>query len=73
MQNNPTPGNSQNSSINHPAHLEASQKHNEFTDNNQNEELNEAEKEANTSEEDFEKFDIDKVDDLEETKENQDQ
>lgn len=77
MQNDPTHGNSSPHHVSQPTHVEPDQKDKQVTEDNdslksENDMLtqSEAEKEKNTVDSDFEKFDIEKVDQLNKNKEN---
>ncbi|WP_225743860.1 hypothetical protein [Marinilactibacillus sp. Marseille-P9653] len=67
MQNDPLQGNANPNSINHPAHLAAAEEAERYTGKKENEAENEEvdnNKEHETKPEDFESFNVDKVDDL---------
>lgn len=69
MQNDPTQG-GQNTAANHPAHQEAANENNKYSDSADKEEKKNEEKvvEDESIEEDYEKFDVDKVDNFKENK-----
>ncbi|GEN51731.1 hypothetical protein [Alkalibacterium pelagium] len=69
MQNDPTQGDS-NSAVNHPAHQEAANKENKYSDAAEQESSDKQEEivEDESTPEDYEKFDVDKVDELKKTK-----
>ncbi|MEC6747081.1 hypothetical protein VXN63_00890 [Marinilactibacillus sp. XAAS-LB27] len=70
MQNDPLQGNANPNSMNHPAHLVAAEEADRYTKADPDSEVkNEDEKEQDTKPEDFENFNIDKVDDLNKVKE----
>ena len=78
MQNGPNHGNSSPHHVSQPTHIEPNQKDKQVTNDsdslkNENDMLtqNEAEKEKSTVESDFDKFDIEKVDQLNKNKENE--
>ncbi|WP_208560866.1 hypothetical protein [Marinilactibacillus kalidii] len=67
MQNGPIEGNANPDGINSPASLAAAREAGRYSDSEQ--EMNEEEKEKDTKPEDFESFNVEKVDELNKEKE----
>ncbi|MFC6465728.1 hypothetical protein ACFP65_12185 [Marinilactibacillus sp. GCM10026970] len=69
MQNDPLQGSANPNGMNHPAHLVAAEEADRYTGTEKDEvEQEDNNKEQETSPEDFDKFNVDKVDELEKTK-----
>lgn len=69
MQNDPLQGNANPNGLNNPASLAAANEAGRYNDSEEDlHEKNDNEKEQDTKPEDFEKFNVDKVDDLNEVK-----
>lgn len=65
MQNDPLQGNANPNGLNNPASLAAANEAGRYKDSEEDlQEMNEDEKEQDTKPEDFEKFNVDKVEDL---------
>lgn len=74
MQNDPTQG-SQNTAANHPVHQEAANEENKYSDSTADKEKKKEKEEIvedESTSEDYKKFDVDKVDNLEDSKEEKD-